>query len=464
MPLILASNSASGGYEVDNSLRFNSGSTDYLNRTQGTPTSNQKFTVSAWYKRTNLATAGDIWSIGSNGDGLYVNLKMDGSDNLIFVGNDPLNYYLFSTVVYRDVSAWYHVVLAVDTTQATNTNRMKLYINGSELTSYSTATYPSQNYAFPSLASGQLMFIGRRVTDNAELLNGYLSEYYFIDGQQLTPSSFGETDTLTGIWKPKAYTGSFGTNGFYLEFQNSAALGTDSSGNGNNFTVNNLTSIDQTTDTCTNNWCTLNAVDNIASSGSGTLTQGNTNVSYTGGNFNTNATIAANKGKWYWETKAVANTLQGFVGTRIGFQEIPNTYSSFNTLENASFSMYVHPTAGVYSVVNGSNVSRGAGLTYADGDIIGIALDLDNNISYWYKNGSLSVTYDFSALSTIGAKNIVPAVGNASGSANPELNVNFGNPSLAGGGYADADGFGNFGYAVPAGYFALCTKNLAEYA
>jgi hypothetical protein len=289
-----------------------------------------------------------------------------------------------------------------------------------------------------------------------------MSDLFFIDGQALTPSSFGETDEDTGIWKPKAYTGTYGTNGFYLQFKNSASLGTDSSGNGNTFTVNNLTSIDQTTDTPTNNFCTLNAVDNLSASGSGTLTQGNTNVSYTGGDFKTNANIGSNKGKWYWESKAVANARQGTIGMRIGFQEIPNTFSGTGMVENASFGMYAHPSLGVYSVVNGSNVLRSGSLTYVDGDIIGIALDLDSNISYWYKNGTLTVTYDFSALSTIGTKNIAPTFGNGSGSANPEINANFGNPSITiVSGNADAEGFGNFEYAVPSGYYALNTKNLA---
>jgi len=477
MPLILASNSASGGYEVDNSLRFNAGSSDFLNKTFGTATNRKIFTISVWTKRSKLgdplvgATGKTMFS-GGIANSAQTSLEFTNTNVFSFMDiASPYSAYNFivrsseTNLVIRDLSAWYHLVVAYDSTQATASNRLKLYVNGSQVTSFSATDYPTLNYE-PYMNNNIVHRIGNTMdnTFGDRYYDGYLSEFNFIDGQALTPTSFGETNTLSGIWIPKAYTGTFGTNGFYQKYANSAALGTDSSGNGNTFTVNNLTSLDQTTDTCTNNWCTLNAVDNIASSGSGTLTQGNTNVAYTGGGFNTNATIAANKGKWYWETKAVANTTQGFVGMRLGFQEIPNTYSEANTLENASFGMYAHPTAGVYSVVNGSGVSRGAGLTYVDGDIIGIALDLDNNISYWYLNGSLSVTYDFSSLSTIGTKNLVPAVGNGAGSANPELNLNFGNPSITiASGNADANGYGNFEYAVPAGYYSLNTKNLAEF-
>lgn len=451
-------------YNVANSLRFNSGSSDSLSKNSwATATSDKIFTYSTWVKRSQLANTERLFGAFAGSPQVYsCDLSFTSNNGYIeFTFGGASAYDIATNAMFRDVSAWYHVVLAVDTTQATSSNRIKIYVNGT-LQTLQTANYPPQNTTYQVFRNNNANLIGS-AWNGAAYYTGYMSEIYFIDGQQLDPSSFGKTDSTTGIWTPIAYTGTYGTNGFFLKFANSASLGTDSSGNGNNFTVNNLTSIDQTTDTPTNNFATLNAVDNIATSGSGTLTQGNTNVTYTGGNFNTNATIAANKGKWYWETKAVANTRQGFIGTRIGFQQIPNTNSGNNTLESASFGMYAHPSAGVHSVVDGLNVLRSASLTYVDGDIIGIALDLDNNISYWYKNGSLSVTYDFSSLSSIGTKNLVPAVGNASGTANPEVNVNFGNPSLAGNNYADGAGYGNFGYAVPSGYYSWNTKNLNTY-
>jgi hypothetical protein len=465
MPLILGANSVTGGYEIDNSLRFNTGSSDYLAKNSwATATSDKIFTYSTWVKRSQLANTERLFGAFAGSPQVYsCDLSFTSNNGYIeFTFGGASAYDIVTNAMYRDTSAWYHVVLAVDTTQATASNRIIIYVNGTVQT-LQTANYPPQNTTYQVFRNNNANLIGSAWNGGA-YYSGYMSEVVFIDGQQLAPSDFGEFDSATGIWTPIAYTGTYGTNGFYLEFKDSSALGDDTSGNGNDFTVNNLTSIDQTTDTPTNNFATLNAVDNIAVDGSGTLTQGNTNVSYIGGGFNTNATIAPNSGKWYWETKAVANTTQGFVGMRIGFKEIPDTHSATNTLENASFCMYAHPTVGVYTVVNASNVLRDAALTYADGDIIGIALDLDSNISYWYKNGSLSVTYDFSALSSIGSKNIGPAVGNGASSASPELNLNFGNPSITiSSGNADADGFGNFEYAVPSGHFALCSKNLAEY-
>jgi hypothetical protein len=263
--VILPTNSASGGYDITNSLRFNSGSTDYLTKASATPTLNTKGTFSCWHKRSNLGGSQTLYSGGTN-----VNVTSATKDMRVFIDSDYLYFYQddydvtgnntigFANNLLRDVSAWYHIVVAVDTGQATNADKVKAYINGTQL----TATTVSLGESFTNLyfnTSGLYQHIGTYNYDTSvNRLNGYMSDVFFIDGQQLTPSSFGETDFDTGIWKPKAYTGTYGTNGFYLQFKNSASLGTDSSGNGNTFTVNNLTSIDQTTDTPTNNFATWN--------------------------------------------------------------------------------------------------------------------------------------------------------------------------------------------------------------
>jgi hypothetical protein len=179
-----------------------------------------------------------------------------------------------------------------------------MYINGSQITDFSISTYPSLNFE-PLFNSATAHTIGANLASGGKYQNGYLSDFYFIDGQALTPSSFGQTNTLSGIWKPKAYTGTYGTNGFYLKFKNSAALGTDSSGNGNNFTVNNLTSVDQSTDTPTNNFATLNS---ILYSTSISLTEGNlkfTNSS-AGSQRMVASTIAPTNGKWYAECRVTS--------------------------------------------------------------------------------------------------------------------------------------------------------------
>jgi hypothetical protein len=260
------------GYNVANSLRFNSGSSDFLNKTFGTATNRKIFTISVWAKRSKLgdpnvgATSMAMFS-GGISNSAQTTLEFSNEDRFSFADiaspYSGYNFIIRSNALLRDISAWYHLVVAFDSTQATASNRIKLYLNGSQVTSLYNSDYPTLNYE-PYMNNNIVHRIGNTM-DNTFLdrfYNGYLSEFNFIDGQALTSSSFGETDTLTGIWKPKAYIGTFGTNGFYQKYANSAALGTDSSGNGNNFTVNNLTSVDQSTDTPTNNFCTGNPLDN----------------------------------------------------------------------------------------------------------------------------------------------------------------------------------------------------------
>ncbi|NBW21888.1 MAG: LamG domain-containing protein, partial [Caulobacteraceae bacterium] len=233
MPLILGANSVSG-YTIKNSLRFNSGSSDYLSRTLSTNGNKRTFTLSCWLKRSSLSAEQRIL-MAYTGGGAQEWLPQISSANKIKLSGDTglgYNFDLDSDALFRDVSAWYHIVVAVDTTQATSSNRIILYVNGTQQTL--TGSYPSQNFDFVYMnTSGSTLLIGGRTSPSGLYLNGYLSEMFFIDGQALTPSSFGQTDTDTGIWIPKAYTGTYGTNGFYLQFKNSASLGTDSSGNGN---------------------------------------------------------------------------------------------------------------------------------------------------------------------------------------------------------------------------------------
>jgi len=462
--LVLGANSVSG-YTVKNSLRFNSGSSDYLNRTFSTSgTSAYIATISFWIKKAKLGSSQFIFGTFAGSPSVYSNdLYFTSSDTLEFDFGNAAQYALVSTQVFRDVGAWYHIVIAIDSTQATAANRVKMYVNGSQITAFGTANYPAQNSVLMAFKNSNANSIGAAWNAGGPI-DAYMSEFINVDGQQLTPSSFGQTDTDTGIWIPKAYTGTYGTNGFYLKFANSASLGTDSSGNGNTFTVNNLTSIDQTTDTPTNNFATMNPLNNKSTSGSGTLTEGNLQVSYSGGLFQTNATMAVNTGKWFWETKGVSNMQQGTVGARIGFLVQDNTGYTNQYFEGACiFGMWWHPTVGIYTCVGTTQTLRSSTLTYTDGDIIGIALDLTNNISYWYKNGTLTYTYDFSALVTIGSYFMCASLGNGSGSASPVYQLNFGNPPYSANSYQDANGFGNFSYSVPSGFYSLCTKNLSLY-
>jgi hypothetical protein len=446
-----------GGYEVDNSLRFNSGSSDYLNRTLSTPTNNKIYTWSGWIKKTkNDESAPNIF--GAHSGGSRDCIRFDGGGNALqMIFNEANSGNLVTTQLLRDVSAWYHIVVAVDTTQATSTNRVKIYLNGSQITSFSTSSYPAQNYINIINAANSHVF-GKNADLSNEFFNGYIAETYFIDGQQLTPSSFGETDPAipsSGIWIPKAYTGSFGNNGFYLQFKNSAALGTDSSGNGNTFTVNNLTSVDQMTDTPTLNYCTLNPL--MKSTADVVLTQGNLNMvsNFASGWQNAGSTFAVKTGKWYWEAKATV--VSATDKTSIGVIEFDTTQVDFIGNTNKDLASFG---------ISGHGAGTGS-YTYAQGDIIMCAMDVTNNKVYWGKNGTFYGTLDPAAgtgtvTQTINNNNFcMPVVGGYGGST---WEMNFGIPQFTvSSGNSDANGYGNFEYAVPSGFYALNTKNLADY-
>jgi hypothetical protein len=464
MPLILGANSASGGYNVANSLRFNSGSSDYLNRTPASAGNRQIWTLSGWYKlAVTNTTDRTIFGAGTDGDNQTLINFQDTSVILFSYELSNVRYIVDTDAVYRDQSAWYHVVVAVDTTQATDTNRVKIYVNGVQQTLAVVLNgYPPQN-ADTFVNNTSAHSIGYASWVSINFYNGYMSEVYLIDGQQLTPSSFGQTDPSvpsSGIWIPKAYTGSFGTNGFYQKYANSAALGTDSSGNGNNFTVNNLTSIDQTTDTPTNNFATINI---LTCNDTGTLTAADGNLTITGGN-DMGATINISKGKWYWESKR-SNTGTA-VHWGIGFTQSWNSSTQIVT-GNGSGIFIRNDFVGGYNVNNsGSNgftsiSGSTTGSSIANGDIVGIALDLDSatkSITF-YQNGSSvgSGTFSYDGTTTF----CTPFIRNNSGG---QTQWNFGNPPFTiSSGNADANGYGNFEYAPPSGYYALCTKNLAEF-
>jgi hypothetical protein len=451
------------GYQIPNSLRFNLSSADYLNRTLGTSTSRRIYTMSTWVKRSGIGTYAHMYAFGPNpGDFNY--LRFNNSQQLN-VGLNGDTYVLTTNALYRDVSAWYHVVCAIDTTQATDTNRVKLYVNGEQVTSFASASYPTQNFD-TNFANGITMRIGSSTWGTNEIIDGYLAETYIIDGQALTPSSFGQTDSATGIWIPKAYTGTFGTNGFYLKFQDSSALGDDTSGNGNDFTVNNLTSVDQSTDTPTNNFATLNPLDIKNPSYVNTLSEGNLTAYKPEGDgswFTSFANFSPSKGKWYWEVKPTSLTTTLALGIYFG----QNTFTTSYPFDANVF--YCHQNGEIY--YNSNSYPYMA--SYTSNDIVTFALDMDNGKFYIGKNGSwangtgstnqtfanaVSITDDIPASFPTG-KDVFPiaTVRNAYG------NFNFGSPPYAANSYADGNGFGNFSYAVPSGYYALCTKNLALY-
>jgi hypothetical protein len=456
MPLILGANTLSaGGYEVDNSLRFNSGSTEYLQRTPGSAGSLTTWTYSFWTKRSVLATAEQYLSAGPRGGGGNV------EDQLYSISTDQINWYdgtaasnvLRTTQLFRDVSAWYHIMYVWDTTNATAGDRARIYVNGAEVTAFSVDNNPSLNAVSKINGTGQHR-IGQVGTLPGENLNGYLAEVNFIDGQALDPDNFGEFDSDTGIWKPIVYTGSYGTNGFLLEFKDSSALGDDTSGNGNDFTVNNLTSIDQTTDTPTNNFATMNAVDNS----SVTLSEGNLSASCASPS-GCRSTIGVTTGKWYVEVKYQNTTSMCGV---VAMEQAVTSQAIGAAIFGAS------GTAPELFLNGSTPADYNSATAFTANDIMQIALDMDSNTVYFGLNGSWFDGTSWNSASPNTGHSLTTGYTygvRASTGSGTSVNIwNFGNPPFAiTTGNADADGFGNFEYDVPSGYFALCSKNLAEY-
>ena len=471
MPQILRTNSIKDtGYNVANSCRFDSGSTDHLDRTFGSAGNRKTFTVSFWLKTTTEETYNAIFDSGadgSNSDDLYFH-----TGRLNFSGYYGSTQFMLRTKAkYRDPSAWYHFVVAFDTTLGTASNRIKFYVNGVQETEFDDETYPSQNFQTSYMNLDRLHNIGTLTNNDEYPLDGYLAEMVFIDGSALDPTSFGEFDSDSpNIWKPINVSGlTFGTNGFYLDFENSSSLGADQSGNSNDFTARNLTSVDQSTDTCTNNFATLNAVAQWDLGGSNVYSEGNLKCVLSSNFGKATSTIGVTQGKWYMEVKQTAENIPlgngesviNVIGDPIYTTSNWNGYAQTFGLRNHNGYEYTGTTEATSRHGN-----------WTAGDIIGVALDMDNLRVYFSKNGQW---YDGSGNWDESSPNAYISLSSSYStyflcltlshdSATETFEVNFGSPSFSiSSGNSDANGHGNFEYAVPSGYYALCTKNLAEF-
>jgi hypothetical protein len=448
----LGANSPSdaGGYEVANSLRFDDGSTDYLRITPSSASNRTTFTFSTWIKRaSSLGNFQRIFEVGADTTNrTYITFDADDKLEINHRDSGVQQVNLTTTAVFRDVSAWYHIVFAVDTTQGTDTNRIKIYVNGTQQTSLDSTVYPSSSKEL-DFNSTQNHTLGADVNGGNEF-DGYMAEVVMIDGTALDATSFGEFDEDTGIWKPIDVSGlTFGTNGFYLDFENSGSLGADVSGNGNNFTVNNLTSIDQTTDTCTNNFATWNPLDKHASS---TLSEGNLKYATSGTSQYepVKCTIAFADGKWYSEHQINSlSTTACYIGI-YGSSVSGQSQSEMDTLR------FAYNVKSGEIIKNAGNIQTG-NPTFTTNDILGIEVDLDNGTLKFYKNGTQVGT----TVTDSDITNNEWVFGSQ-----PRLATftsNFGSPAITiSSGNSDPDGYGNFEYSTGVGY-ALNTKNLAEY-
>jgi len=380
--LLGAAGAGGAGYTIGQSIRFNDDDSAYLSRTPGSAGDRKTWTFSSWVKRANLfnGSVPQIIFSAANGSTLDFIMQFGQSDDTLRISD----YFsgsasnLITTQLFRDPSAWYHFVLQYDTTQATSSDRMKLYVNGTQVTAFGTASYPSLNY--DSAVNNNLAHnISRGAYSANGYFDGYQAEINFIDGTALDPTSFGETSD-DGVWVPKAYTGSYGTNGFYITGANSADLGADDSGNSNDFTSSGLTSADQMLDTPTDNFAVLNYIQQNATG----LSDGNLQftTSGTGTHKLMSSTIAVSSGKWYAE--AACNATLGS-NARIGI--IPDDNVNFTGSD-----AHVGDDANSFAYVdNGqkesNNTQSAYGASYANGDVIGIALNLNDDEITFYKNG-----------------------------------------------------------------------------
>jgi hypothetical protein len=434
----------------------------YFNRTPASAGNRRTWTYSAWFKRAThsvrnaLIGSTDTSNSGGGGGGFGIRFD-DDNGRIVAFAEGAVSFYLVTTQIFRDLNAWYHIVFSVDTTQATASNRFKIYVNGEQLTVFNSATYMPQNFQF-QWNTTSVQYIGAYNDGGISYHNnGSMASIYSIDGQALTPSSFGQTDATTGIWKPKSYSGSYGTNGFFLKFENSASLGTDSSGNGNNFTVNGTPT--QTVDTPSNVFCTLNAIQ--SGSSISTLTNGNLTAG-TNDNKGVAGTLGVNKGKWYWEIKnSGTQTNQRFgVSNRANEQD----GDASPTGDTANVRSYVGLNYQKnYSASSGTTNTSFVG---TNGAIFGFALDLDNGTLGRYVNGTL-----ISTDTTLPSNNSVtffPFTFVTYNAGNWNLaQFNFGNgyfgSTAISSPFSDGAGLGKFQYQPPTGYYSLCTKNINIY-
>ena len=450
--------SVSTSYDVDNSLKFEPDNSEYLKwtniSTYATSARKKTFSFSVWFKISELGVQRTIWSTAANG---YLLLQADGE--LKWQQSYASSVKVLQTNrVLRDTSAWYNVIVAVDTTQSTEANRQRIYINGVEETSFSTSTYPSQNdeadnvyQSFHSLGAYNASSI---------FWSGYMCDVAFISDAQITPSDVGEFDSSSGIWKPKSYSGGSAPS-YFLEFKDSSDLGSATGLDAD--TLNNITAADQSTDTCTNNFCTLNPLVNFKYTTNG-ITEGATEFGdNTGGGVGgAFGTFAVTKGKWYWEVKLTQQNAH-YIGIS-AVDDGDNVFASTDPQdENSSFIFNISVARIEY--VNSGTKSYGSADAFTDfhsaGDIIGIALNMDDNQISIYGNGTLQSGVANSSIYDAANKMVVPF----HGTINDECQYNFGGysawtPSSA---VNDANGYGTFEYSPPSGYYSLCSKNLAEF-
>jgi hypothetical protein len=434
----------------------------YLTRTPGSAGNRRTFTISAWVKKTLTQNASifSAWYADST-VGHFV-FRIDSGDRL---GWSQWSNDSYSTRLFRDPSAWYHVVLAVDTTQGTASNRIKLYVNGIQETSFAVGpVYPSLDEELPVNNNNSQTVGSNNYSSNQNFFDGSMANVEMVDGLQLTPAYFGSTDSTTGIWTPQASStiSSYGTNGFKLKMD-TATPGADTSGNTNNFTVGGGTPT-LTQGSPSNNWCTWNPL--IPGTTNYVYSNGNNTVNQTSGAWvKTVSTIGVNSGKWYWEVSATNAQISAGKYTVIGVATTTDATAASGMSPNG-IGMKNNGSVGISTVL----VATLSGFEL--GDIISCYLDMDNGALYYAKNGVMENSgVPTSGASKTGAFSLPNPTETHFAYMSPygtnnKAEANFGEGffgTTAAGTQADDNGQGLFAYDVPAGYYALNTKNLEAY-
>jgi len=464
LPTIATGNVASaigGGYEVANSCRFNDGDDPSLKKTPGSDGSLTNWTFSCWVKRSTISNAQQMIAMALASSGNDTQINFSSGDQIEFFNRSggSVNGMLLTNRLFRDVASWYHIVAVWNSDDGTAGNRMRLYINGTEETSFATDTNPSADTE-SKFNSACEHCIGQANSGSADF-DGYMAEVCFIDGQALTPTSFGEFDEDSPtIWKPKDVSGlTFGSNGTYLDFEDSDNLGDDESGNTNDWTEANLAATDQSSDSPTNNFATLNPLSLYTNAASViTLSEGNLKAAAGSGSVSwftryAFSTIGVTAGKWWVEVKCVDSGASNQF--YLGIISNPESETWNSSLGGVSGGWGYYSNDG--NIYHDGSHTGGSTVTYTDGDFIGMALDVTNGTLQFYKNGvasgdqvtSLSTTADW-----FFAFNGYAAIDSEWNFGNPPYSISSGN--------ADDNGYGNFEHAPPSGFLALCTKNLGS--
>jgi len=449
---------AAAGYTIDYSCRFNDDDSAYLSRTPSA-SDRKTWTLSAWAKLGSTTTLNAIMGTPETGGIGMLRIRFDTEGQICVLSGDGAALSVYSNSKYRDPSAWYHVLVEFDTTITTpSSDRVKIYMNNELVTDFTDDTYPAEDYE-SAFNAAHAHYIGVGYT-SSEHFDGHLAEIHFIDGTALTPTSFGESGDY-GEWKPIEYTGSYGNEGFYLDFADSADLGKDVSGNGNDFSNTNLVASDQMLDTPTNNFCVMNPL----SPNTTNLTFSEGNLKLAGWDIGFFGTMGVSSGKWYWEMHSTNASGNAFNTSAVGIVHSDALYDTADSSSNDGFQLFggTNKGRGYYGYA-GNKLDASSNVSYGDafvtGDIIGVALNLeDDEITFYKNNVSQGV-----AFTSLGSGDWFPLWQNWTSSVGV---MNFGQDSSFTGiktsgsaAASDGNGYGDFYYSPPSDFLALCTSNL----